>query len=222
MPVAFFRAAVASTDMVKSKFPKPISGKPLEGILQIPIENPEELILGWFASGTPETIQKQLYKMTNDFVEEQINERILALAKHYEVDLNRPESHRKLLLRVSQDFIVGLCYSDQVSNINPGRPKSRLTDNILELLRQVEILQSTKQLSARQACQELAKRRRSKWAGVSSKALLMRFNRAKKEIAESAGYQNRHEFYITARALVEPYKDDFMSKKKVLNSKRPA
>jgi hypothetical protein len=191
--------------VAKSTIPRSISGRPLKGILQKPIDRPFAPVVAALAHNVPSDIQKRIQKEVDDYVWRQRAERIVALADHYKVDLLSETALFELLLRFAEDFIVGFTSVEGCSHVGPGRKKGSTKGNLPELFIQVEILKD-KGRTTYGACSILSKKRGTEWSGQSPKALRARYNRYVNSLRATGAEFREHPLYSKLQQLVTPYR----------------
>jgi hypothetical protein len=170
--------------MPRSKFPHPISGKTLTGVLQQPIDKIPAMAIELLVHGEPEATRQAVYRVADEYEALQLTERLSALAEHYRVSLSSEAWSTELLLAVCRDFIVGFNNATEIGSA-PTRKGNKMGNTEFpqfEFWRQVTLLQTAKGMELSDACRSLSRQRGKAWSGHSIRALRERFDRFSKRL----------------------------------------
>lgn len=170
--------------MPRSKFPHPISGKKLTGVLQQPIDKIPTLAIELLVHGEPEATRQAVYGVADEYNALQLTERLTALAEHYRVSVSGGAWSIELLLAVCKDFIVGFNYAAEVGSTptRKGNKMGNTTFPQFEFWQHVTLLQTAKGMELSDACRHLSRQRGKAWSGHSIGALRGRFERFSKRL----------------------------------------
>lgn len=181
-------------NMPKSRYPSPMSGRKMHGMLVDPIDEPPSL------SGTllsidlkPETLAG-LESARQRYIQDQRNNRIEKLGDHYGIDAKNPWNMSLLLVKLAEDFVLGFTTRKPKRNTKSGRPK-----NPADRPTALRLVSSVGQITIEgytvlEACKRLSKSR-GEWNGVRAAVLKRRYARFSRELFSEREARIRHPYW---------------------------
>ena len=140
------------------------------------LANPPKLVpalaIALLVHGKPQQVQNAVWNEAVRSNNEHYQQKMIQLARHYEIDPTNDWFCNELALCLAKDFIpgFGIIRSDAPRR---GRPKSVSVDDKLALIREIEA-RRIKGSSVASACANLS-RTNTQWKGKSAKSLEQRF-----------------------------------------------
>lgn len=195
--------------MPRSKLPKPISGKRMEGVLMEPIDLPPRLLVALLLRGKSASSKAEGHEMVFDYVEDQLNERLNALRTHYGLPSDSyPGWEKETLVKLAEDFVLGFRSKQEGLTTKPGRKVGTTEDQPVDLLIAFQELIDKGQTVLR-ASEILVGRSNSPWKDLKPTALKARYERAIKSLVSEPRKDERHNsIYSRLRALPDRHPDD--------------
>ena len=157
--------------------------KPFTGILAEPLDIPNALLIASQAYGQPQAVSEAICRAFDGYVDEQKQDRLIALAKRYGVGLLKggPYPALEVLLKLAEDVCPGFQTKGDHRRAGPvGAPPGRNFEDNLSLFALIEHKLSKGTISALEACDSISKDRKSIWHGKRPEALYARYTRFQK------------------------------------------
>ena len=151
---------------------------PFSGLLAQPIVRPSPLVAALIAHGyrdRPAAVEA-ISEVLATWVDREKCRKLLLLADRYGVDVTKQAGWALLCLRIAEEFIPGFSVVDE----RRGRGRPRRSDNF-DLVQAVDKL-CKEGMTIYRACQQLSRKRKSRWYNRSPDALANEYRRWLKKI----------------------------------------